>query len=122
MIEKINKEIAKIDQQLDNIEAQVKTHKKRQAELEALIAKNSAMMDGVVICPKCEHKFFVGNEVSVEEIRKNLIGFRTEMEESKSKVEKLNEEFDSIDEKAETKSEEADEINKKNQSSQYRTQ
>lgn len=70
MIEKINKEIAKIDQQLDNIEAQVKTHKKRQAELEALIAKNSAMMDGVVICPKCEHKFFVGNEVSVEEIRK----------------------------------------------------
>lgn len=113
LIEKINKEIAKIDQQLDNIEAQVKTHKKRQAELEALIAKNSAMMDGVVICPKCEHKFFVGNEVSVEEIRKNLVGFRTEMEESKSKVEKLNEEFDSIDEKAETKSEEADEINKK---------
>lgn len=113
LIEKINQEVEKIDQQLDNIEEQIKSQKKRQAELETLITRNSAMMDGVVICPKCEHKFIVGNSVSVDEIRNNLISYRTEMEESKSKVQKLNEEFDVIDEKAEAKSEEAGKIDQK---------
>ena len=49
LIEKINQEVAKIDQQLDKIEEQIKANKNRQAELSALIAHNSAMMDGVVI-------------------------------------------------------------------------
>ena len=113
LIGKFNKEIAKIDQQLDKIEDQIKTHKSRQAQLETLIARNSAMMDGVIICPKCEHKFFIGNEITVEEVRANLVKFRTEMEENKSKVKKLNEEFDHYDDQAVTKSEEIETIEKR---------
>lgn len=113
LIEKFNKEVAKIDQQLDKIEDQIKAHKSRQAQLETLIARNSAMMDGVIICPKCEHKFFVGNEITVEEVRANLVSFRTEMEDNKSKVKKLNEEFDHYDDQAATKSDEIETIEKR---------
>lgn len=113
LIEKFNKEVAKIDQQLDKIEDQIKAHKSRQAQLETLIARNSAMMDGVIICPKCEHKFFVGNEITVEEVRANLVKFRTEMEDNKSKVKKLNEEFDLYDDQAATKSDEIETIEKR---------
>ena len=113
LIEKFNKEVAKIDQQLDKIEDQIKVHKSRQAQLETLIARNSAMMDGIIICPKCEHKFFVGNEITVEEVRVNLVNFRTEMEDNKSKVKKLNEEFDHYDDQAATKSDEIETIEKR---------
>ncbi len=113
LIEKFNKEVAKIDQQLDKIEDQIKAHKSRQAQLETLIARNSAMMYGVIICPKCEHKFFVGNEITVEEVRANLVNFRTEMEDNKSKVKKLNEEFDHYDDQAATKSDEIETIEKR---------
>ncbi|RXE63478.1 hypothetical protein ED375_01090 [Muribaculaceae bacterium Isolate-004 (NCI)] len=113
LIEKFNKEVAKIDQQLDKIEDQIKVHKSRQAQLETLIARNSAMMDGIIICPKCEHKFFVGNEITVEEVRANLVNFRTEMEDNKSKVKKLNEEFDHYDDQAATKSDEIETIEKR---------
>ena len=113
LIEKFNKEVAKIDQQLDKIEDQIKAHKSRQAQLETLIVRNSAMMDGVIICPKCEHKFFVGNEITVEEVRANLVKFRTEMEDNKSKVKKLNEEFDHYDDQAATKSDEIETIEKR---------
>ena len=110
LIEKFNKEIAKIDQQLDKIEDQIKAHKSRQAQLETLIARNSVMMDGVIICPKCEHKFFVGNEITVDEVRANLVKFRTEMEDNKSKVKKLNEEFDHYDDQADSKYDEIETI------------
>lgn len=113
LIEKTDKEIIKIDDQLDQIEEQIKLNKKRQAELETLIARNSAMMDGVLICPKCQHKFFAGNEVTVDEIRANLISYRLEMEGKKSEVKKLNEEFNLIDEKAEAKTEEIKALNEK---------
>ena len=113
LIEKFNKEVAKIDQQLDKIEDQIKAHKSQQAQLETLIARNSAMMDGVIICPKCEHKFFVGNEMTIEEVQANLVNFRTEMEENKSKVKKLNEEFDHYDDQAATKSDEIETIEKR---------
>lgn len=113
LIEKFNKEVAKIDQQLDKIEDQIKVHKSRQAQLETLIARNSAMMDGIIICPKCEHKFFVGNEITVEEVRANLVNFRTEMEDNKYKVKKLNEEFDHYDDQAATKSDEIETIEKR---------
>lgn len=111
LIEKINQGVAKIDQQLDKIEEQIKANKNRQAELSALIAHNSAMMDGVVICPKCEHKFFLDNKVTVEEIRANLISYRTEMEDKKTAVQKLNEKFDQIDEQAESKTEKIEALN-----------
>lgn len=113
LIAEINKEVDKIDKKLDQIENQIKAQKSRQAELDALIAHNSAMMNGVIICPKCEHKFFVGKEETVDEVRANLISFRTEMEDSKSKVQKLNDEFDLYDDRAEAKSEEIDAIDKR---------
>lgn len=113
LIEKFNKEIAKIDQQLDKIENQIKTYNLRQAQLETLIARNSALMDGVIICPKCEHKFFVGNDVTVEEVRTNLVNFRTEMEDNKSKVQKLIEDFEHYDDQAAVKSDEIEAIDNK---------
>lgn len=77
-----------------------------------MIARSSALMDGVIICPKCEHKFFVGNTVSVEEVRANLIDYRTEFENNKAAVAKLNSEFNLIDDKAADKSDEVENINK----------
>lgn len=112
LISKIQKEIDKIDGQLDKIEASIKASKARQAELDTLIARNSAMMNGVVICPKCEHKFFIDSDITVDEVRKNLIGYRTEMEDKSSQIKKLSEDFEAIDEKAEDKSDEIDRINK----------
>lgn len=111
-IVQLNQEVAKFDKQLDEIEAKIKSYKAREAELDAMIARSSALMDGVIICPKCEHKFFVGNTVSVEEVRANLIDYRTEVENNKAAVAKLNSEFNLIDDKAADKSDEVENINK----------
>lgn len=112
LIENIDKEIEKIDLQLDKIEADIKADRKRQAQLEALIARTSAMMDGVVICPKCQHKFFVGSEVTVDEIRAKLVDYRTEMEDSKSAVKKMREQFDDINSQADDKTDKIKDINR----------
>lgn len=81
--------------------------------METMIARNSALMDGVIICPKCQHNFFVDGDASVDDVRKTLISLRTEMEEKKTEAKKLVEEFDLIDEKCEAKSEEVNAIVKK---------
>ncbi len=111
--EKINGEIDNIEKKLDKIEDDINSNKKRQAELETMIARNSALMDGVIICPKCQHKFFVDGDTSVDDVRKALVSLRTEMEEKKTEAKKLVEEFDIIDEKCEAKSEEVNAIVKK---------
>lgn len=112
LIENIDKEIEKIDLQLDKIEADIKAGRKRQAQLEALIARTSAMMDGVVICPKCQHKFFVDSEVTVDEIRAKLVDYRTEMEDSKSAVKRMRGEFDDINGQADDKTDKIKDINR----------
>ena len=111
--EKINGEIDNIEKKLDKIEDDINSNKKRQAELETMIARNSALMDGVIICPKCQHKFFVDGDASVDDVRKALVSLRTEMEEKKTEARKLVEEFNLIDEKCEAKSEEVNAIVKK---------
>lgn len=108
--EKINKEIDKIDNQLDKIENDLKVNKKRQSELEAMIARNSALMSGVIICPKCQHKFFTDDQVSVDEVRETLVSLRTEMEQKKSEARKLTDEFNDIDEQGENKADEIEKI------------
>ncbi len=104
--DKINKEIDSIDEQLDKIEATINENKKRQGELEAQIARNAALMAGVIICPKCQHQFFVGENASVDEIRSNLNLLQNEAAQKKSEVVELNKQFDEADAKAEVKSEE----------------
>lgn len=108
--EKINKEIDKIDKQLDKIEDDLLANNKRQSELEALIARNSVLMNGVIVCPKCQHKFFADDKVSVDEVRETLVSLRTEMEERKNEAKKLTEEFNAIDEQGENKSMEIEAI------------
>lgn len=111
--EKINAEIEKIDQKLDKIEDDINSNKKRQAELEAMISRNSALMDGAIVCPKCQHKFFVDEDVTVDDVKKALEIFQSEVKKKKAEVIKLTEEFNTIDEQGEKKSEEISEINKK---------
>lgn len=111
--EKINAEIEKIDQKLDKIEDDINSNKKRQAELEAMISRNSALMDGAIVCPKCQHKFFVDEDVTVDDVKKDLEIFQSEVKKKKAEVIKLTEEFNTIDEQGEKKSEEINEINKK---------
>lgn len=111
--EKINAEIKKIDQKLDKIEDDINSNKKRQAELEAMISRNSALMNGAIICPKCKHKFFVDEDVTVDDVKKTLEILQSEVKKKKAEVIKLTEEFNTIDEQGEKKSEEISEINKK---------
>lgn len=111
--EKINAEIEKIDQKLDKIEDDINSNKKRQAELEAMISRNSALMNGAIICPKCKHKFFVDEDVTVDDVKKTLEILQSEVKKKKAEVIKLTEEFNTIDEQGEKKSEEISEINKK---------
>lgn len=101
--DKINQEIKKIDAQLDNIEDLINANKKRQAELEAMIARESAMMSGVIVCPKCSHKFFVNSDTSVEDVRKHLVEMRSEVESKKAEVKKLDDQFVDIDDQANVK-------------------
>lgn len=109
---KIQKEIDAIDSQLDKIEAAITDNKKRQAQLEALIAHGSALLDGVVVCPKCQHQFFVGQEKTVEEIKSQLSLCKEEMTQKKSEIKNLNELFDKTDSKAEAKSKEIATVDK----------
>lgn len=112
LIEKINAEVDKLDRQLDKIELQIKSHKKRQAELETLIARNSAILNGAVTCPKCEYQFIIGNQVTVDEVKADLAGFCKEMDGSKSEVAKLTKEFDALNQEGDDKASEADDINR----------
>lgn len=111
--EKINAEIDKIDRKLDKIEADINSNKKRQAELETMISRNSALMAGAVVCPKCQHQFFVDEDVTVDDVKKTLDNLQAEIKQKKTEAIKLTEEFNTIDEQGEKKSKEISEINKK---------
>lgn len=110
---KINKEIAIIDEQLDKIEVDIKNNKNRQSELEANIARNTALLDGTITCPKCQHQFFAGENTPVEEIRSALTAFQDEIAKKKSERIELNKQFDEADDKAAAKSEEIQAVNAK---------
>lgn len=107
---KLLNELNKIDSQLDSIEEQLKENKKYRADLEAKISRSSALMSGVIICPKCNHQFFINEELTVEEVRKNLVSMRTDLENKKSDYKKLEEDFDKWDSQAEEKDEQIKKI------------
>lgn len=111
--EKINAEISKIDVKLDKIEEDINANKKRQAELSALISRNETLLNGAVICPKCQHKFFVNEDITVDDVKKTLDDLRSEERTKKEEVAKLIKEFDFVDEDGAKKSEEIDSINAK---------
>ena len=111
--EKINAEISKIDVKLDKIEEDINANKKRQAELSALISRNETLLNGAVICPKCQHKFFVNEDIPVDDVKKTLDDLRSEERTKKEEAAKLIKEFDFVDEDGAKKSEEIDSINAK---------
>jgi exonuclease SbcC len=111
--EKINAEISKIDVKLDKIEEDINANKKRQAELSALISRNETLLNGAVICPKCQHKFFVNEDITVDDVKKTLDDLRSEERTKKEEAAKLIKEFDFVDEDGTKKSEEIDSINAK---------
>lgn len=111
--EKINAEISKIDVKLDKIEEDINVNKKRQAELSALISRNETLLNGAVICPKCQHKFFVDEDITVDDVKKTLDDLRSEERKKKEEAAKLIKEFDFVDEDGAKKSEEIDSINAK---------
>lgn len=111
--EKINAEISKIDVKLDKIEEDINANKKRQAELSALISRNETLLNGAVICPKCQHKFFVNEDITVDDVKKTLDDLRSEERTKKEETAKLIKEFDFVDEDGAKKSEEIDSINAK---------
>lgn len=111
--EKINAEISKIDVKLDKIEEDINANKKRQAELSALISRNETLLNGAVICPKCQHKFFVNEDITVDDVKKTLDDLRSEERTKKEEAAKLIKEFDFVDEDGAKKSEEIDSINAK---------
>ena len=111
--EKINAEISKIDVKLDKIEEDINANKKRQAELSALISRNETLLNGAVICPKCQHKFFVNEDITVDDVKKTLDDLRSEERTKKEEAAKLIKEFDFVDEDRAKKSEEIDSINAK---------
>lgn len=102
----ISKEIDAIDAQLDKIEASMKLNKNRQAELEAQIAHNKALLDGIVECPNCKHKFLIGQEKSVDEVKTLLSSYNSEIAEKKTQIETLTKQFVDADSRAENKSKE----------------
>lgn len=111
--EKINAEISKIDVKLDKIEEDINANKKRQAELSALISRNETLLNGAVICPKCQHKFFVNEDITVDDVKKTLDDLRSEERTKKEEAAKLIKEFDFVDGDGAKKSEEIDSINAK---------
>lgn len=111
--EKINAEISKIDVKLDKIEEDINANKKRQAELSTLISRNETLLNGAVICPKCQHKFFVNEDITVDDVKKTLDDLRSEERTKKEEAAKLIKEFDFVDEDGAKKSEEIDSINAK---------
>lgn len=110
---KIKQEIESIENQLDQIEAAINSNKKRQAELEAQIANNTALLSGVIVCPKCQHQFLAGNQTSVDDIRSNLASLKNETVQKQAEVVALNEQFGKADANAEAKTEEIRAINTK---------
>lgn len=109
----INQQIKAIDNQLDKIEIAIKENKKRQSELETQIARNSALLDGAVTCPKCQHQFFVGENASVESIRSGLTTLQNEVSQKKAEIIELNKQFDEADDKAVAKSDEIQAVDEK---------
>ena len=103
LIRKIDDEIGKIDNILEGIESSIQQNKKRQAALEALIERDLAMIDGAITCPKCGHKFFAGNDVTCEDLQKELDDARKEIEEKESLIQDLESQYDALDEEAEQK-------------------
>lgn len=110
---KIQKDIDAIEDRLDKIEVSINDNKKRQAELEARIANNTALLSGVIVCPNCKHQFILGNETSVEDIRKDLTELQNEVSTKKSEIVQLNKQFDTEDANAEAKIEEIKLVNVK---------
>lgn len=110
--DKLLDELNKIEDELDKLEASIREHKKTQADIDAQIAQNQALLSGTVACPKCGHKFLLTGEESIELISQRIDALNEDKAGESAIVENLTKKFESADKIAEGKVAEIDDIRK----------
>lgn len=108
---KIQKELDNIDDRLDEIEANIKSSKKKRTELDMAIHRNKTLLNGAVTCPSCNHKFFINNEKTVSDIDNEIKSLTDSLKNNDKRIDELTKEFEHVDNEGANKEKELDKIN-----------
>lgn len=108
----IEKELKAIDAKIISLEKSFKANKACRSELETMIARNAALMQGVIVCPNCQHEFFLNSGESIESVRSELKQQREELEKKKAEYDALDKEWKEADFQEVNKEDEIDAIDK----------
>lgn len=106
-------QIAKFDEQLDKIEADIKEKTKEQKELNKLLVDLQTILHGIITCPNCQHKFFIGNNEDVATVQKKHDETQVKIQQLHDAIEKSNQTFDDVDARAQAISDQIKATDKK---------
>lgn len=108
----IEKELKAIDTMIISLEKSMNANKARQSQLETMIARNVALMQGAIVCPKCKHKFFLNSGETVDAVRQELEKQREELDVKKAEYASLDYAWKDADSQGLNKEDEIDSINR----------
>ena len=97
---------AKMDKQWDKINDLEETS----SRIDKAIREAHNMLHGAITCPKCKHEFFLDKNVSVGEVRANMIDNEKKLEDNKALLEKANKSYDKLKENKASLAKEQDSV------------
>lgn len=109
-IDKLTAELDDIDKRLDEIDAVVEKSKAKQTKIKAEISGRTVSLGGAVICPKCDHRFFPGIDVAVEEIEEAIHRCEVELKAEEKEMKRQIKASRSLDDEAADKDAEISEL------------
>lgn len=98
--QQLEAQIAKFDDQLDTIEAEIKQKTNEQKELGKALVELQTILHGTITCPNCQHQFFIDNNEDVATVQKKHDDTKAKIQQLHDAIEKSNQTFDEIDAKA----------------------
>lgn len=80
--------------------------------LDKAIREAHNLLHGVITCPKCKHEFFLDENVSVEEVKRNLKTNQEKLDANKGNVEKADKQYSKLKTEKDSLKKEKETVNK----------
>lgn len=80
--------------------------------LDKVIREAHNLLHGVITCPKCKHEFFLGENVSVEEVKNNLKASQEKLDVNKDSIERADKKYGKLKAEKDSLKAEKETVNK----------
>lgn len=80
--------------------------------LDRVIREAHNQLHGTIVCPKCKHEFFLDEDISVEEVKKNLKSSEEKLKANKNLIDKANSQYDKLKAEKDSLNKEKEVVNK----------